>query len=198
MSKDTKSRILETALKMFSEKGYEGTNIRELSAALGLSKAAFYKHYESKEEIWNTVMQEMTDYYNEKFGSLKNMPEIPKSTAELKALTMGMLNFTINDEKVIITRKILLTQQFRDESVCKLATEHFNTGLESIFTVIFKGMMENGSLKKCDPAMLAFAYTAPVSSLIHLCDREPEKKTEVIKKAEEFIDHFSKIYRGIK
>ena len=35
MAKDTKERILEAALEMFSQKGYEGTNIRELAASLG-------------------------------------------------------------------------------------------------------------------------------------------------------------------
>jgi hypothetical protein len=38
MAKDTKERILTTAPEMFSQKGYEGTNIRELSASLRLVK----------------------------------------------------------------------------------------------------------------------------------------------------------------
>lgn len=38
MAKDTKERILETALEMFSQNGYNGTNIRELTAALGLCR----------------------------------------------------------------------------------------------------------------------------------------------------------------
>ena len=44
MAKDTKERILAAALEMFSQKGYEGTNIRELSASLGLVKSGIYKH----------------------------------------------------------------------------------------------------------------------------------------------------------
>ena len=52
MAKYTKGRLLTAALEMFSQKGYEGTNIRELSASLGLVKSGIYKHYESKEAIW--------------------------------------------------------------------------------------------------------------------------------------------------
>jgi hypothetical protein len=63
-----------------------------------------------------------------------------------------------------------------------------------MFTRIFSGMMDKGLLKKDDPAMLAFAYTAPVSSLIHLCDREPEKTVDAIRKIEAFSRHFIKIY----
>jgi AcrR family transcriptional regulator len=58
MANDTKERILAAALEMFSQKGYAGTNIRELSASLGLVKSGVYKHYESKEAIWNALLDE--------------------------------------------------------------------------------------------------------------------------------------------
>ena len=51
MANDTKERILDAALEMFSQNGYAGTNIRELSASLGLVKSGVYKHFESKEAI---------------------------------------------------------------------------------------------------------------------------------------------------
>ena len=63
MANDTKERILAAALEMFSQHGYAGTNIRELSASLGLVKSGVYKHFESKEEIWNALLDEMIAYY---------------------------------------------------------------------------------------------------------------------------------------
>ena len=42
--------------------------------------------------------------------------------------------------------------------------------------------------------MLAFAYTAPISALIHLCDREPEKTEEALKQVEVFSRHFIREY----
>ena len=53
MANDTKERILAAALEMFSQNGYAGTNVRELTASLGLVKSSMYKHFRSKEEIWN-------------------------------------------------------------------------------------------------------------------------------------------------
>lgn len=196
MAKGTKSRLLEAALELFSQNGYAGTNIRELSASLGLGKSSLYRHFESKEEIWDAMLDEMETYYSERFGSPENLPATPKATNELKELTLRMLDFTIHDKKIIMTRKILLTEQFRDERVRMLATEHFHVGLESLFTKIFSGMMENGSLKRGDPAMLAFAYTAPISTLVQLCDREPEKRGETAEKIEAFIEHFIEVYGG--
>ena len=190
MSNDTKDRILEAALNIFSRDGYAGANLKDIAGAVGVVKSGFYRHYASKEEVWDAVLNEMERYYAEHFGSTENLPAIPQSTDELKTLTLRMLDFTMRDEKIIMTRKILLTEQFRDARVRGLATEHFGAGLEALFTKIFAGMMENGSMKRGEPRMLAFAYTAPISTLVQLCDREPEQFEEVTKKVKSFVEHF--------
>ena len=194
MANDTKERILVAALEMFSQNGYAGTNIRELSASLGLVKSGVYKHFESKEAIWNALLDQMITYYADHFGSAEHLPPVPDSVEELVTMTMQMVNFTVHDEKVIMTRKVLTLEQFRDSRARELATKHFLTGLTDIFTRIFTSMMAKGLLRKDNPEMLAFAYTAPISALIHLCDREPEKTQEAIARVEMFSRHFVKTY----
>lgn len=194
MAKDTKERILEAALEMFSRKGYDGTNIRELTASLGLVKSSMYRHFKSKEEIWNTLLDEMIAYYGARFGSPENLPPIPDSLEGLVEMTRQMTDVTIHDEKIIMTRKLLSIEQFRDDRARDLATKHFLTGLKEMFTHIFTGMMDKGLLQKEDPAMLAFAYTAPISALIHWCDREPEKTEEAMAQIEAFSRHFVRTY----
>ena len=194
MAKGTKERILTAALEMFSQNGYAGTNVRELTASLGLVKSAMYKHFESKEAIWNTLLDEMIAYYDARFGSPEHMPPVPDSLEALVAMTMRMVDFTVHDEKIVKTRKVLTIEQFRDDRARALATKHFLTGLTEMFTQIFSGMMDRGLLRRDDPAMLAFAYTAPISALIHLCDREPEKEQEAMAQIEAFSQHFIKTY----
>ncbi len=194
MAKDTKERILAKALEMFSQNGYAGTNIRELTASLGLVKSSMYRHFESKEEIWNTLLDELIAYYAEHFGSAEHLPPVPDSTEELVGMTMRMVNLTVHDERIVMTRKLLTIEQFRDERARQLATKHFLTGLTDMFTYVFSGMMDKGILRKDDPGMLAFAYTAPISALIHLCDREPEKTDEALAQAEAFSRHFIGVY----
>ena len=194
MAKDTKERILETALEMFSQNGYNGTNIRELTAALGLVKSSIYKHFEDKEAIWNALLDRMIAYYDERFGSAEHLPPVPDSLDALVTMTMRMVDFTVHDEKIVMTRKLLTIEQFRDDRARALATKHFLTGLSEMFTHVFSGMMDRGLLRRDDPAMLAFAYTAPISALIHLCDREPEKTKEALKQVEAFSRHFIKEY----
>ncbi len=190
MDNSTKNRILDRALVMFAENGYRGTNLRDLAAGLGLSKSALYKHYESKEDIWNALLDRMEAYYALRFGSAENLPPVPQSGSELLELTMRMLDFTIRDPQIILTRKLLLTEQFHDRRVCSLATKHFLEGTEGIFARLFEQMMEKGVLAKGDPAMLALSYTAPVSALVHLCDREPQRREETMEKIKAFAEYF--------
>lgn len=192
----TKEKILDAALVSFAENGYQGTNLRDLAAGMGLSKSALYRHYESKEDIFWAVLDRMETYYVSRFGSPDKLPPVPKSCEELITMTMRMLDFTLHDKRVILTRRLLLTEQFRDARARHLATLHFLTGTKEIYTKVFAEMMENGILKKDDPEILAFAYTAPISSLIHYCDREPEKEPEIMRQIEAFVKHFIKIYRN--
>ena len=55
-------------------------------------------------------------------------------------------------------------------------------------------MMDAGIAKQDDPVMLAFLYTAPVTALVHLCDREPSRHEEVIEQIEVFIKDFIRRY----
>jgi AcrR family transcriptional regulator len=50
-SGSTRERILDIALELFNEKGYEGTSLREISERLGTTKAALYYHFERKQDI---------------------------------------------------------------------------------------------------------------------------------------------------
>lgn len=190
MARDTKEKILEAALDVFSKDGYAGANISDIAAQVGIVKSALYRHFDSKAALWNALLDRMDAYYKERFGSVDTLPPIPQSTQELLALTERMLRFTMYDEKIIACRKLLVTEQYRDEKAQRLVGEHFSDGLEALFTVIFGKMAEQGLLEAGDPALAAFAFTAPISSLVQKSDREPEKRDELLAKALRFAGYF--------
>ena len=57
--KNTKERILEEALKLFSQSGYMGTSMNDIAAELGVTKAALYKHYKSKQAGQNSLFHKI-------------------------------------------------------------------------------------------------------------------------------------------
>jgi len=187
---DTKDRILTEALILFAEQGYKGASLRDLAARLNLSKSSMYKHFESKEAIWNALLDRMEAYYAAHFGSLEQLPATPASCEELFELSMEMIRFTVTDPQIILTRKLLLTEQFHDDRVRRLAGKHFLEGTAGIFTKLFEQMMAAGLLRKEDPALLAFAYTSPISTLIHHCDRHLEPQEVTMERIARFARHF--------
>lgn len=194
MASDTKERILESALEIFARDGYAGTNIKDIAESVGIVKSALYRHFSSKEDMWNEVLEMMIAYYDNNFGSAKKLPPVPQTPQDLIDTTMKMINFTVNDRKVVLMRKILVTEQFRDKKFVKLASRYFLYDTREIFTNLFDAMIKKGILRNCDPELLAFSYTAPITSLVHLCDREPEKKNDSLDYIRRFIELFISSY----
>lgn len=197
MSGNTKERILEVALDMFSQYGYAGTNLREIAAELGITKAALYKHYKSKEDIWNSTMDVFDDYY--KKNALKSGKEmkIPSTLEEFKTQEKTVIKVIMTNPMIRKGRRLLTIEQFRDEKTAATATNRFITTNVERLKLIFAPMIKNGLLIDTDIDMLALAYTTPISALIQMCDREPRKQELTLKMAEEFVDYFISIY-GIK
>jgi len=76
---DTRSRIQEIALELFTEKGYDATSLREISERLGVTKAALYYHFKSKEEIVESMTADhiaRIDALLEWAGEQKPSPEM--------------------------------------------------------------------------------------------------------------------------
>ena len=74
---ETVNLILETATRLFVQKGYERTSIQDIIDNLGgLSKGAIYHHFKSKEEIFIAVMNKMTEESNKKLFEIRNDPDL--------------------------------------------------------------------------------------------------------------------------
>ena len=59
MARDTKNRIIETALALFSQSGYLATSMNDIAQQVGLTKAALYKHFSGKQEILDCIVAQM-------------------------------------------------------------------------------------------------------------------------------------------
>jgi AcrR family transcriptional regulator len=55
---DTRTRIQDVALRLFNEKGYEATSLREIADEIGVTKAALYYHFKTKEEIVTSLIDD--------------------------------------------------------------------------------------------------------------------------------------------
>ena len=59
---ETRQALIDSALRLFGEKGYAVTSVQEITEDAGVTKGAFYHHFESKEELLRLIHDEFLDY----------------------------------------------------------------------------------------------------------------------------------------
>jgi AcrR family transcriptional regulator len=80
---DTRSRIQAVALELFIEQGYEGTSLREIAERLGVTKAALYYHFKTKEDIVASLMEDRLAAMTELVEWARTQPRTQETRREL-------------------------------------------------------------------------------------------------------------------
>ena len=190
----TKERILDEALMLFSENGYDGTSVERIAEKVGIKAPSLYKHFKSKEDILNAIIDNAEARYEESFGSEKRIGRLPESKEEFVRITMERISFTLHDPMIRKIRKFLVQEQFRSVRLAAITTKHQLDGLLGMYTKIIGGMMDNDLFKKDDPVLLATEVTAPVVLWIAKADRQPQYEQEIMDSIEKHIRHFCDVY----
>lgn len=61
---DTKREIIEKALELFSERGYDAVSVGEIAAAVGIKAPSLYNHYKSKQAIFDAIVEDTAARYD--------------------------------------------------------------------------------------------------------------------------------------
>ena len=190
----TKEKILDAALTLFAENGYDGTSVEQIASIVGIKAPSLYKHYKGKEDILNALIDSAEVRYEEMFGSENNIGKIPLSREEFIKVTMERISFTMRDPIIRKIRMLLVQEQFRDERISEVTTRHQLDGIQRMFAKIIKGMMDVGLVKKDDQELLAAELTAPAVLQIARSDRQPQCEEECMEYIEKHLRHFCKVY----
>lgn len=188
----TKERILYAALDLFSKKGYDGVGVDLIAENAGLKGPSLYRHFKGKEDIFNSMIELVASHYEEGFGLKQELEELPESMEELIENAMRKIQFTMHDDIIRKTRRILAMEQFRSKRMAELTSCYHLENLQRVYADIFAGMMEKGILKQENPEILALEFVSPVSLLIHMYDRQPEREEEVLDKIRKHFEYFAK------
>lgn len=79
---DTRTRIQQVALELFTERGYDATSLREISERLGVTKAALYYHFRTKEEIIQSLFDDQTAQLDALIDWLREQPPTVETRRE--------------------------------------------------------------------------------------------------------------------
>src|SRR5579864_4116353 len=80
---DTRARIQQVAVELFTEHGYEGTSLREIAERLDVTKAALYYHFKSKEDIVASLVEDYFGQIDELITWGRTQPRTPEFRAQV-------------------------------------------------------------------------------------------------------------------
>ena len=80
---DTRARIQQVAVELFTEHGYEGTSLREIAERLNVTKAALYYHFKSKEDIVTSLVEDHYKQMDALIGWAREQPRTPATRREV-------------------------------------------------------------------------------------------------------------------
>ena len=160
--KNTKEKILEEALRLFAQRGYMGTSMNDIASRLGVTKAALYKHYKSKQEILDSIIDKMNELDMERVKQYE-MPEgdLEKVTAEYKETAFDKIKqFTkvqflhwTEEEFSSCFRKMLTLEQYREPQMSQLYQNYLASGPLTYMEALFSGMLghfpEESVMRNC-------------------------------------------------
>ncbi len=187
----TKDRILESALTLFSEKGYDGVGVDLIAENAGIKGPSLYKHFKGKEDILDALIEKAESYYQQNFGTAQNPGKTPASMDELVELSLKRIEFTLHDTMIRKVRRMLTMEQFRSHRIGLLTTKYNIDSVLGVYRELFRLMIDNGTMRAGNPEMLALQFALPVSILIQLYDREPERELEIMERIEEHFRYFA-------
>lgn len=199
---NTKEQILDVSLDLFSIRGYEATSTAQIAEAVGIRKASLYNHFANKQDILDTLVEELTGEFDRHSIFARADWEDPAFTADKKGMTpeaigamvKGQILYNIHDPKISKVRKLLTIEQFQNETLKKIQSKQSYEDVLKYNTGLMRFLIREGLLREEEPEIMAAQFAWPVSMWMNLCDREPEREAEAMEWIDRHIRQFFRVY----
>ncbi|MEG1619356.1 MAG: TetR family transcriptional regulator [Eubacterium sp.] len=178
---NTKERILHIALDLFSRDGYEAVSVSTIANELGMTKSALYKHYKNKRDIFDRILERMSQLdverakeYDMPEGTVEEMGEVYDRTPieKIKVYTEAQFRHWTEDKFSASFRKMLTLEQYRNPEMSQLYQQYFVAGPLQYMEDLF-GRIANSSE---NARLFALHFYAPVFTLYSLYDGAIDKE----------------------
>ncbi len=189
----TKEKILKTALKLFSSKGYKATTVRDIAGAMNIKQSALYNHFKNKDEILETLVSELNSSAIVTIFDDKAPSELHKQGKSLLmsiATTFKLIGFDGQNEALL---KLLMQEIYRNERIREIYNEYFYQENVKKLSSLFFMMMQDEMIKSSDPLLLANEFFSPLffyQMQVSLLKLDKKSTSSVVSMFEKHVDFF--------
>lgn len=202
--KSTKDTFLIEALRLFAQKGYEAVSVGQIAKAVNVSAPALYKHYASKQELFESIIEASNEGYERHMRMLKldfennlEMRRAYVNMTEEEQIDIIQKQFlhALHDEFTALFRKLMIVEQFHMPELAAIYNERYVESKLRAHDAVFKLLIEEGKMRPADVRILSMQYLAPMYTLISVCDREPQKEQWALDTIADYVKEFNRNYR---
>ena len=200
---DTKHRILDEALTLFSEKGYANVYVSDIAERVGIKAPSLYKHYRNKRAIFDAIIDEMNHRFEQQAQALSISGTDPTADAEvyknmdedhLIKLGNDLFRYYLHDSYTKRFRKMLTLEQFQDQELARIYSQQYFDMPLSYQGMLLGLMVSQGLLVTGNVPIMTLQFYAPIYMLLTVCDREPSREQEALELLEGHIRQFDQLY----
>lgn len=202
---NTREKILKEALRLFAEKGYSDVFVGEIASAVGIKAPSLYKHFKSKQEIFDAIINMLKESYNAQANALsingsdnRADADIYSSVSEemLVEMTKNLFLYFLHDENVRLFRRLLTLEQYKNTELAKLYSKQYADDVIEYQSGLFSIMIDRGIFRCRNAKIMALQFYSPIYLLLTLCDIEPKREQEALEALNAHIKQFNELYRA--
>ncbi|HAY72570.1 MAG TPA: TetR/AcrR family transcriptional regulator [Ruminococcaceae bacterium] len=204
---DTKQKILDKALELFSLNGYDAVSVGEIAKAVGIKAPSLYNHFPSKRAIFDAIVESTSALYEHDTDKINiHVQDVSRDISLFEEIDEDALCqkvrqiflYSLHNETISRFRKMLTIEQFRSSELAELYSQRYVERITAYHSEIFRSLIAAGIIADEDPETLAIMYVSPVIALIGVCDRQPERETECLKKLDNHVRLFFRKFNVLR
>lgn len=160
MKTQTKDKIFDTALDLFSKKGYDSVSVRTIASEVGIKESSIYNHYSSKKDILMSILNYFEEYFKgnplDDESIRKLLEENPE---EFYHQGSEMFKQQIFEEKILKIMKLIFVQMYHIDEVKEFFLREILGGSTDFWSDVFEILIQKNVIgSDCNPNKLAEMY----------------------------------------
>ena len=160
MKTQTKDKIFDTALDLFSKKGYDSVSVRTIASEVGIKESSIYNHYSSKKDILMSILNYFEEYFKGDPLDDENIRKLlEENPEEFYHQGSEMFKQQIFEEKILKIMKLIFVQMYQIDEIKEFFLNEILGGSVAFWSDVFEILIQKNVIgSDCSPNKLAEMY----------------------------------------
>lgn len=160
MKTQTKDKIFDTALDLFSKKGYDSVSVRTIASEVGIKESSIYNHYSSKKNILMSILNYFEEYFKGNPLDDENIRKLlEENPEEFYHQGSEMFKQQIFEEKILKIMKLIFVQMYQIDEVKEFFLREILGVSTDFWSDVFEILIQKNVIGiDCNPNKLAEMY----------------------------------------